>query len=226
MRTSVQWEGPVVERPIEDVFAFVGNLENSPKWGRTRKTVRDPNTPDGAGARFLEESRILGQKVKHRSEVTRLDPPRALAYTSRFENGVSERTRITLATVEGGTRLDLAAEVEIEQIPQVLAPLVDLVIKQRMGALAHKLEQTFGPPDQSVMGAATMIAIGAILLATAGLQYLTGVFPEGAWSKILALLATALISASLAGILWRAAREPSTEQTSEPVFTEGGPAEE
>lgn len=216
----------MVEPAIEDVFAVVGSLENSPQWGRTLKTVRDPDSPDGVGALFLEESRILAQKVKHRSQVTRLDPPTALAYTNRFENGVIERTRITLATVEGGTRIDLAAEVEIEKIPQVLAPLVDLVIKQRMAALVDKLEQTFMPPDQSIMGAAAMIAVGAILLATAGLQYLTGAFPEGAWSKVLALLATSLVTAGLAGILWRASREGSTEETSEPVPIERSPAEE
>ena len=120
MRTSVELEGPIVERPVEDVFAFVGNLENSPRWGRTRKSVKDPDSPDGVGAVFREETRILGEKVKSQSEVTGLDPPTEFSYTNRFENGVIEETRIVFAAVEGGTRIDVAAEVEIDQIPRCL----------------------------------------------------------------------------------------------------------
>ena len=220
MRTSVEIEGPAVDRPIEDVFEFVGNLENSPRWGLTVTSVRDPDSPDGVGAVFLSKSRILGQKVEHQSEVTRSDPTREFSYANRFENGVTERIRITFVAVEGGTRIDLASEVEIEQVPQVLAPLADVVIKQRMSAIANKLEQAFAPPSSSVMGAATMIAIGAILLATVGLRYLIEVFPEGDWWTVLAWFAVSLITAGAAAIVWRVARGGSTEQT-----TEQAPAE-
>ena len=212
MRTSVELEGPVVERPIEAVFAFVSNLENSPRWGLVATSVRDPDSPDGVGAVFLSKSRILGQKVDHRSEVTGLHPPTEFSYDNRLENGVIERTRITFAAVEEGTRIDLEAEVEIEQVPQILAPLASLFLKQRMAALAGKLEQAFVPPDQSVMGAATMIAIGAVLLATVGLRYLIEVLHVSEWRTVLALLAASLISAGAALILWRIARRGSSEQ--------------
>ncbi len=42
MRTSVELEGPVVERPIADVFEFIANLGNSPRWGLMSTSVRDP----------------------------------------------------------------------------------------------------------------------------------------------------------------------------------------
>ncbi len=225
MRTSVELEGPIVERPIDEVFAFISNLENSPRWGRTKKTVKDPDSPDGVGARFREEARILGEKVKHQSEMRTLDPPTEFSYTNRFENGVIERTRITLETVEEGTRIDLAAEVDIDQIPQVLAPVVSLVVKQRIVSLFGKLEQEFQPSDRSVGGATILIAVGAILLATAGLRYLIEIFPEGDWWTVLALFASSLVAAGAAGIAWWVARRGSNKQESEPRLAENGPGE-
>ncbi len=225
MRTSVELEGPIVERPIEEVFDFVANLENSPRWGRTRKTVKDPDGPDGAGAVFREEARILGEKVKHQTEITRLDPPREFSYANRFENGVMERTRITFAVVEGGTRIDIAAEVDIDRIPQVLAPLVSLVVKQRMGALFRKLEQVFKPPEKSVAGAVLLVAVGVVLLATAGMRYLIEVLPAGEWSTVLALVATGLVAAGAAGITWKASRRGPAEEESEPSPAGPGPTD-
>ncbi len=225
MRTSVELEGPLVERSIEDVFEFIAKLENGPRWGLMSTSVRDPDSPDGVGAVFLAKSRIVGQKVEPRSEVTRSDPPAEFSYANRFDNGVIERTRMTFSAVEGGTRIDLASEIEIEQVPQVLAPLADLIMKQRMEALAGKLEKAFAPPSSSVTGAAMLISIGVILLATVGLHYLTEVFPEGAWSTVLALLAASLISAGAAAIMWRVARGGSNEATSKPTPFESNPVE-
>ena len=93
-------------------------------------------------------------------------------------------------------------------------------------------------PDQDRKGLQTMISELRNQLAWSGRfrtavasevlpgNSLTGVFPEGAWSNVLALLATSLVTAGLAGILWRASRQGSTGETSEPVLTERSPAEE
>jgi hypothetical protein len=203
MRTSVDVEGPVVDRPIDEVFDFVGDLENSPKWGRARKTVKDPESPDGLGALFREESRFLGEKVTHQSEVGGWDPPKEIAYSNRFESGVVEHTRITLQTVEEGTRIDAAVELEIEQLPQVLAPFVALYVKQRANSRLEKLAKTFEVPEPSENGGVAMVAFGVLLLATAGLRYLYEALPEGEWRTFLALLSVAVIAGVLAIILWR-----------------------
>ena len=219
MRTTVELEGPVVARPIEDVFAFVGDLENSPRWRRTKKTSRDPGSPEGVGARYREETSILGERVKHESEVTAIDPPYELSYTSHFENGVIDRTRIKLETVEAGTRIDLATEVEIDRLPQVLAPLIALYVKQRLGSLFAKLEKEFAPPEPSGDGSPVLIALGVILLATAGMRYLAEVLPDGAWSKVLALLAVSLVAGGAAWILGKIVGRGVSEVSSERAGT-------
>ena len=204
MRMLVQLEGPVISRPIEDVFAFTSNLENSPLWGRTKKTVKDSDGPTSVGTVFREEAKIMGHMVKHQSEVSEFDPATKFSYTNHFENGTTERTRITFETVEEGTRLNVAAEVEMGQIPQVLAPFFARLVEQRMRSLLEKHKAALEPPDRSVVGAGILIAIGVLLLATAGIRYLIEIFPEGGLWTALALLVSSLVSAGVAGILWKA----------------------
>lgn len=91
MRMSIQLDGVVIDRPIEDVFAFVSNFENSPLWGRTIKTVKDSDGPIAVGTTFSEEAKIMGRTMRHESEVTEFDPPTRFFYSNRFENGISER---------------------------------------------------------------------------------------------------------------------------------------
>ena len=71
-----------------------------------------------------------------------------------------------------------------------------------------------------------MIAIGAILLVTVGLNYLIEVLLEGEWSMVVALLVASLISAGVAAIIWRVASERSNEETREPTPAERSPVEE
>src|SRR5680860_1259758 len=135
MRMSVQLDGPVINRPVEDVFAFVSNFENSPLWGRTIKTVKDSEGPVSVGTVFREEAKIMGRQVKHQSEVSEFEPPTRFFYTNRFENGMTELARITFEKVDGGTRMHLAADVEMVRVPQVLAPFYSLVMKTGVRSL-------------------------------------------------------------------------------------------
>jgi uncharacterized protein YndB with AHSA1/START domain len=207
MRVLVQLDGPVIKCPIEDVFAFTSNLENSPLWGRTKETVKDSDGPVSVGTVFREEAKILGREVKHQSEITELDPPTKFFYTNRFENGTTERARMTLETVDEGTRVKLVALVEMRRVPQMFAPFFSLFVERRMRSLLEKLKEALEPPDRSVVGAAILIAMGVVLLATAGFRYLIEIFPEGGLWTALALFASSLVSAGVAGIVWRATRE-------------------
>jgi uncharacterized protein YndB with AHSA1/START domain len=220
MHATVEVEGPVIDRPIDEVFEFVGDLENSPKWKRTKKTARVPDGPDGVGAKFAEESAFFGEKVAHESELTGLVPHTELSYATRFPSGVIERTRITLESVEEGTRIDVAVEVEIEQLPQVLAPFVALYVKQRATSRLEKLAGTFVVPEPSENGGVALVAFGVLLLATAGLRYLYDILPEGEWRTVLALLAVTLIAGALATILWRIGGKAPAEDD-EPSAVEG-----
>ena len=95
---------------------------------------------------------------------------------------------------------------ELSELPQLTAELVDMskeYLRQETLEPAKRLGKVAGLS----LGAGLLIAIGVILLATAGMRLLIDVFPEGGLWTALALFTSALISAAVAGIIvWRATR--------------------
>lgn len=94
----------------------------------------------------------------------------------------------------------------MNELPQMAGELIQLskdYLRQETLEPAKRLGKVAGLS----VGAGLLIAIGVILLATAGMRFLIEVFPEGGLWTALALLSSALISAGVAGIIvWRATR--------------------
>ena len=95
---------------------------------------------------------------------------------------------------------------DVSELPQLAGELVDLskeYLRQETLEPAKRLGKVAGLS----VGAGVLVSIGVILLATAGMRYLIEVFPEGGLWTALALFASALVSAGIAGIVvWRATR--------------------
>jgi uncharacterized membrane protein len=99
-----------IARPPEEVFAFVADLRNDPRWNSAIDEVRQtPEGPPGLGTTFWTVARFLGRRFETPEEVTEYEPDRKLSteVTSgplRFTSG-----RI-VEGVAGGARLTLTAE--------------------------------------------------------------------------------------------------------------------
>jgi uncharacterized membrane protein len=68
----------VVERPLDEVFAFVTDLANLPAWQPEVVEIRCDG-PIEIGARFTEVRTFLGKRFESTLEVTELDPPSRFA---------------------------------------------------------------------------------------------------------------------------------------------------
>jgi mannose-6-phosphate isomerase-like protein (cupin superfamily)/uncharacterized protein YndB with AHSA1/START domain len=99
-----------IARPPEEVFAFVADLRNDPRWNSAIDEVRQtPEGPPGLGTTFWTVARFLGRRFETPEEITEYEPDRKLSteVTSgplRFTSG-----RI-VEGVAGGARLTLTAE--------------------------------------------------------------------------------------------------------------------
>lgn len=95
---------------------------------------------------------------------------------------------------------------ELSELPQLTSELVDMskeYLRQETLEPAKRLGKVAG----FSVGAGMLMAIGVILLATAGMRFLIDVFPEGGLWEALALFTAALVCAGVAGItVWRATR--------------------
>ena len=72
-----------IARPAEQVFAFVSDSANNPKWQKgQRSCVWTSPPPIGVGSTYDQEARFLGRRVLTSFEVVEYDPGRAITIRS------------------------------------------------------------------------------------------------------------------------------------------------
>jgi uncharacterized protein YndB with AHSA1/START domain len=83
----VRIEGEIViNRPVEDVFDFVADERNEPRYNpQMRRAEQISDGPIGIGTRFRAELVNMGRTVEMVIEFTGFDRPRRLASTIRPE---------------------------------------------------------------------------------------------------------------------------------------------
>jgi uncharacterized protein YndB with AHSA1/START domain len=112
----------VIDRPVSEVFAFVSEPRNLPRWQTSVAEARRDDGPVGLGTRFTEVRHFVGKQFASTVEVIQLEPDRA--FSVRVLSGpvavtihhlfepLGERTRVTIvAEARPGGVLRLAAGV-------------------------------------------------------------------------------------------------------------------
>ena len=114
----------VINRPIEEVFAFVSNSENLPRWRSTSLEVKKTSEgPLGVGGTFRGRFTFLGRQFDGNVEVTAHEPNRV--YASKMAEGPFPlETGYTLEPVENGTHVTFVAEGEPGGFFKLAEPLV------------------------------------------------------------------------------------------------------
>jgi hypothetical protein len=105
-------ESIFVERPVEEVFAYLTDLERVPEW-QTSVLFLQLQSPGGlrAGAKLVELRKFLGRKVESILEVTGYDPPRRYAVAAQ-SGPIPFRISNVLTESGAGTRIDAVIEGE------------------------------------------------------------------------------------------------------------------
>jgi carbon monoxide dehydrogenase subunit G len=99
-----------IERPPAEVFAFLADPANLPRWQPAVVEVSaDPPGAFAPGSRLTERRTFLGNSVRSTLEVTALEPDRRLDLTT-VEGPVRFRVSHRLESSGDGTRLTLVGE--------------------------------------------------------------------------------------------------------------------
>jgi uncharacterized protein YndB with AHSA1/START domain len=95
----------VINRPVEEVFAFVSNSENLPRWRSTSLEIKKTSEgPLGVGSTFKGRFAFLGRQFDGNLLVTAHELNRV--YMSKMAEGPFPlETSYTLEPVENGTHL-------------------------------------------------------------------------------------------------------------------------
>lgn len=130
-----------INRPVEEVFAFLSNYENDPKWSSaTVEGTKTSEGPIGVGTTWRSVSKVLGRRVETELEYIEYELNRKIAI--RQASGPYPHTFIvTLERVEGGTKINFAGEFEPGGFFGKLAdPLLTRIAKRPLEAGFAKLK--------------------------------------------------------------------------------------
>ena len=131
----------VINRPIEEVFAFISNPENLPLWRTSALQVTKISPePLGVGSVFRSRYSFLGRSFEATFEITALEPH--ARYAGRIVEGPFPlETRYTLEPFGSDTRVTLTAEGAPGGFFKLAEPLVVSMAKRSFESDMHNLKE-------------------------------------------------------------------------------------
>jgi len=114
----------LINRPVEEVWKFISNIENMPKWDRGVLEARQTSEgPMGVGSTVQVVRQFLGRRRIANFRVADVVPNRTVAIQAGGM-GVSGNVRYTFEPVEGGTRMTSSAEVVLGGWLKLITPII------------------------------------------------------------------------------------------------------
>ena len=123
-----------VGRPVEQVFAFLSDIGNAPRWQRgvvSSKKISDG--PMAVGTKFTESMHVMGMKFDADCEVTAFEPPRRITMIADGKI-VHYQGTFNLEPSSLGTRLSVDALVALKGFWRLLSPLISGEIRKESQA--------------------------------------------------------------------------------------------
>jgi carbon monoxide dehydrogenase subunit G len=126
-----------IRRPPDDVFAFLADFENVPRWNHAiESTTKTSAGPVGVGSTY-RQTRSQPRRSEEWLEVTAFEPSAHLGVEGEI-GPFHARLDYRLEPIEGGTRLLNGVELEAASaVSKLLAPLAASRVK---AAVAENLD--------------------------------------------------------------------------------------
>lgn len=123
----------VINRPLEEVFGFLSNLENNLKWRSGMiKADKISAGPIGVGTTYRMINNFFGRQVEGEAVVTEYELNRK--YATMNKSGLPIKTQRMFEPVERGTRVTFSVETEVGGFFKLVEPLIARIGKRRLEA--------------------------------------------------------------------------------------------
>lgn len=126
----------VIQRPIGEVFAFLADAENDPKW---RSAVLDIARVSGSGVGTHYRQGVKGpggRRLDADIEITRLEPDALIGF--RATSGPVRPTgQYHLEPAGTGTRVRFTLDAELPGLKKMMAPMVQKTMNNEVGKLEN-----------------------------------------------------------------------------------------
>jgi len=122
----------VINRPVEEVFAVLSNVENNSKWSSAFLEAKQTSAgPIGVGTTWRVVQKALGQRIEGEVEVTEYEPNQKWAQKSKSGPFPVEVWQ-TYEPVAGGTRVSIVLEAEPGGFFKLAEPLLKAMLKRNI----------------------------------------------------------------------------------------------
>ena len=114
-----------INRPIEQVFAFLADGENDPKFSpRVLEIAKTTEVPPGVGTVYASTVKDAGVKTKREFKLTEFEPPTRIRWAEVSQNLVmAPEGGYDLAEEDGATRLTVYNVLEGHGVGKLISPL-------------------------------------------------------------------------------------------------------
>ena len=131
-----------VMRPLEEVFAYVSDFRNNPKWqDGLEETKQSPDGPTAVGTKVTEVRMFLGQRMESVLDVTEFEPNKRLSFKS-VGGPIQFKSVQTFESIPGGTRSTMVFEAEPGGFFKLAEPMVASGMRKNIADSTAKLKAT------------------------------------------------------------------------------------
>ena len=123
----------LIQRPVEEVFAFLTDARNNAKWqagGGLQRIQQMPESPVGVGTRLHETRSFMGRTFDTTSEVTEFEPNRTYTRSAIDPSSIIRKGVMTFAPVDGATRVTFEMQVKAGGLFAIAEPLLVATMKK------------------------------------------------------------------------------------------------
>ncbi|WP_329454719.1 SRPBCC family protein [Streptomyces sp. NBC_01497] len=139
-----QFEATVdIDRPVEEVFAFLADGENDPKFSpRVVEMQRTTPGPTEVGTVYASTVKDAGMTTRRVFRISEFDPPRRIRWTETSKNLVTapEGGYDLEAAADGTTHLRLHNSLEGHGVGKLLAGIALSAARKDADAFAHRIK--------------------------------------------------------------------------------------
>jgi uncharacterized membrane protein len=124
-------ESIVINRPLAEVFGFVSNFENHPKWEKNFLEVKQSSPgPITVGTTFRAVMKLPGQRAVSQFVITEFEPNRKIAFKGDKPAQAKPVGSMLFESAAGGTKVTALPRPEMGGIFKLLEPLMVGMIRK------------------------------------------------------------------------------------------------
>jgi uncharacterized protein YndB with AHSA1/START domain len=133
--TAREEHSVVIDRPIEEVFAYLTDANNDSLWqATTLETEQTSEGPVGVGTIYRSVSKFLGRRIETTVEVTEHEPPRKQCVRATSGPMLAAGCSLLEPADGASTRFTQTLEAEVGGFFRLAEPLVARAFRRQMQA--------------------------------------------------------------------------------------------